>query len=145
MTTTAPPEVKPADQAAVLELVQRVVKSWKAHDANTLSSVYTDDVSMILPGVHVKGRDTVEKFMTEAFASKWKGTEVIGVPLELRYLSDDVIMLLSQGGAYPPGSKEVPETGAIRAMWIFVKHGDGWAIAAYGNTPTLAAFPIPGA
>lgn len=145
MTTLAPPAVSSEDQAAVHEIVQRITQSWKAQDAGGLSTVYAEDASIILPGANLKGLPQIREFMARAFATKWKGTQVLGQPLELRYLRDDVLLLVSQGGAYAPGASEVPEENAIRGMWIFVKQDGKWTIAAYGNTPTRAPIPIPDA
>ncbi len=145
MTTVAPPPIKAEDQAAIIELVRRITTSWKAQDASILGTVYTEDVSMLLPGAHLKGRDVAEEYMTEAFATKWKDTEVLGVPLEMRYLHDDVILLISHGGAYAPGSKEVSVDNAIRGIWVFIKQDGKWIITAYANTPVRATIPIPGA
>ncbi len=37
-------------------------------------------------------------------ATKWKGTDCLGQPLELKQLSDDIVVLSSQGGAYQPAT-----------------------------------------
>jgi uncharacterized protein (TIGR02246 family) len=135
--------VRPDDAAAVHEIVQRITVAWKTNDADALSAVYADDASVVLPGARLKGRPAIREWLAKAFATKWKGTQVLGYPLELRYLRDDVMLLVSHGGAYPPGATEVPEEHAIRGMWIFVKQNGSWTVGAYANTPVRASIPLP--
>jgi uncharacterized protein (TIGR02246 family) len=144
MTTEVATPVRAEDQAAVLGLVQRITTAWQANDAETLCTVYAQDASIILPGAHLKGRPAIQDWMTQALAGKWKGTQVLGAPLELRYLTDDTLLLLSSGGAYLPGATEVPVEHAIRGMWIFQKRDGEWIITAYGNTPVGSTLPLPG-
>lgn len=149
-TDTAAPTsagVKPQDAAAVRALVQRLVVAWREQDADKLALVYAPDVTLILPGGAAKGRDAVREYMAEAFRGKWKDTEVLGVPKELRYLDagEQVVLLLSEGGAYPCGGAEVPAENAIRAMWLFAKRDGEWVVDSYANTPLGSPIPVPAA
>jgi uncharacterized protein (TIGR02246 family) len=135
--------VRPEDAAAVTEIVQRITTSWNANDADVLSTVYAEDASVILPGANLKTRAAIRDWMAESFAGKWKGTHVLGSPLELRYISDDIMLLVSEGGAYLPGSVEVPVEHAIRGMWFFVKRDGEWLVHAYANTPVRHTIPLP--
>ncbi|MEU8194175.1 SgcJ/EcaC family oxidoreductase [Microbispora amethystogenes] len=153
MTSTRPTGGTPAapavtvsqdDAAAVLSVMRSLSGAWAGHDAETMAKLYTDDATLILPGVtYLKGRAAISDYMDAAFAGKWKGTRVAGVPLELRYAADDVIVLVSQGGAYRPGSAEVTAEDAIRGMWLFTRRDGQWAISGYVNTPLGAAVPLP--
>jgi uncharacterized protein (TIGR02246 family) len=135
--------VRPEDAGAVQALVDRITVSWNANDAASLSTVYAEDASIVLPGAVLKGRPAIEKWMAEAFSGKWNGTHVLGHPIELRYVRDDIIMLISHGGAFLPGSAEVPEKFAIRGIWLFVKNDGEWLIHGYGNTPVGETIPLP--
>ncbi|GAB3971221.1 SgcJ/EcaC family oxidoreductase [Plantactinospora veratri] len=135
--------VRPEDEKAVRDIVARITGAWNENNADELSTVYSEDASIVLPGAHLKGRPAIRDWMAEAFDGKWKGTHVLGAPLELRYIRDDVMLLLSQGGAYPPGATEVPVEHAIRGIWVFVKQDGEWTITGYGNTPVRAPIPLP--
>lgn len=135
--------VRPDDAAAVQEIVRRITMSWNENDADSLCTVYADDASVVLPGAQLKGQKNIREWMAQAFDGKWKGTHVIGQPLELRYLRDDVLLMISQGGAYLPGSSEVPVENAIRGIWVFIKENGEWTITGYGNTPVRAPIPLP--
>ena len=138
-----PANVAPEDVAAMSDVVARITAAWNANDAATLCAVYADDATVVLPGAILKGREAIEKWMTEAFEGKWKGTHVLGHPLELRYLAEDVMGLASHGGAYNPGDTEVPTHFAIRGAWVFIKRDGEWLVHFYANTPVYDTIVLP--
>lgn len=127
------------DRAAVAGVSARIVAAWAAHDADAFAATFTEDGSMILPGVYRKGRDEIRSFMADAFAGVYQGTRVTGQPIDVRFLSDTVAMLISQGGVLDPGQSEVSDERAIRATWTVVKRDGEWLLAAYQNSPRDAA------
>ncbi len=132
-TTSAGPG--PADQAAIAALTQKVVAAWAHADAETFASIFVEDGSMILPGVFRQGRSAIRDYMSEAFATTYKGTQVTGKPVDLRFLSPDVGLLLSMGGILGAGESEITSGNAIRASWLAVKRDGQWQLAAYQNSP----------
>ena len=146
--TTAPTPavpVRPEHAQAVGALIGRVVEGWREMDAVKFSEVYAPEASVILPGALIKGREAIHAYMAEAFAGKWKDTEVLGVPKEMRYLGEGekTVLLVSEGGAYTPGATEVTAENAIRAMWFFVERDGAWAVDCYANTPLDGVVPMP--
>jgi len=138
MTTTADTPVTygtPADQAAIAALTQRVIAAWAYHDAEAFAGVFVEDGTMILPGLFKKGRDDIRDYMASAFEGKYKGTQVTGKPIDLRFLTADSAILLSLGGVLEPGESELSEAGAVRASWTVVRRDGQWRLAAYQNTP----------
>jgi uncharacterized protein (TIGR02246 family) len=134
-TTTNPAALSDADKVAIASLTQRVVAAWAYHDADSFADVFTDDGTMILTGVYLKGRAAIRDHMAAAFEGVYKGTQVTGKPIDMRPLGDGAAILLSQGGVLAPGDSEVSETAAIRAAWVVVRHDGQWRLAAYQNTP----------
>ncbi|MBY8852232.1 SgcJ/EcaC family oxidoreductase [Saccharothrix longispora] len=124
-----------ADNAAIAALTQKVVAAWAYADAESFASVFTDDGTMILPGVFCASRDEVRTYMAEAFAGRYKGTQVIGKPISIRAVGPDVAILLSKGGILQPGETEMSEAGAIRASWLVVRREGQWRLFAYQNSP----------
>jgi uncharacterized protein (TIGR02246 family) len=143
MTTIDPsaPATVPseADQSAIAALPGRIGKAWANHDADAFADVFTEDGTMILPGVFKKGRDGIRSFMAQAFTGPFKGTQVTGQPINLNILTKDSAVLTTEGGVLAPGEKEVADARAIFASWIVVKRGDDWYVAAYQNGPRDAA------
>lgn len=129
-----------ADKAAVAALTQKVVAAWAYGDAESFAGVFTDDGTMILAGVYCKGRAEIQSYMEGAFAGRYKNTQVTGKPLDLRFLTKDIALLLSLGGVLEAGSTEVDEGSAIRASWLAARQDSGeWRLVAYQNTPRFPA------
>jgi len=128
-----------ADKAAIATLTQKVVASWAYQDAEGFASVFTDDGTMILAGVYCKGRAEIQSYMEEAFAGRYKGTQVTGKPVDMRFFSPDIALLLSLGGVLESGATEVDEDSAIRASWLCVRQDGQWKLVAYQNTPRYPA------
>ncbi|MFD1152014.1 SgcJ/EcaC family oxidoreductase [Saccharothrix hoggarensis] len=135
----ATPTTADADRGAVAGLTARIVAAWADHDADAFADVFTEDGTMILSGVYQAGRADIRAFMAAAFAGPYRGTRVTGTPFSLRFLRDDVAVLLTAGGVLAPGETEVAQDRAIRATWLAVKQNGEWRLAAYQNTPASPA------
>jgi uncharacterized protein (TIGR02246 family) len=122
-------------QAAVAAVPGRIVAAWAQHDADAFARNFTEDATMILPGVFCRGRDAIRGFMEQAFQGDLKGTRVTGTPVDVRLIGPGVAVLTTEGGVLEPGSGEVSPARAIRASWIVVQHGGEWLLAAYQNSP----------
>lgn len=131
----AGPSLSAADKEAAAAVPQRIVSAWKNQDAAAFAAVFTGDGSMILPGVCLKGRDQIQSFMSSAFAGPYKGTQVTGQPLDVRFFSDDAGIIITGGGVLAAGETQVSAERAIRASWIIVKQDKAWQLAAYHNCP----------
>jgi len=124
-----------ADQAAIAAVPGRIVAAWAKHDADEFAEVFTQDGTMILPGVFKKGRDEIRSFMAHAFAGPFQGTQVTGQPINLNVLTADSAVLTTAGGVLAAGETEVSDERAIRANWTVVKRDGEWQLAAYQNSP----------
>ncbi|HYN93382.1 MAG TPA: SgcJ/EcaC family oxidoreductase [Pilimelia sp.] len=138
MTVTIAPTASgptSGDQAAVAALPQRVVAAWAEHDAEAFASVFTEDGTLILPGLYLKGRDAIRDHMAAAFAGPYRGTRVTGQPIDIRFFGRDTGMLITLGGVLAAGATEVAPAQAIRASWLAVRQDGRWQLAAYQNSP----------
>ncbi|WP_410655375.1 SgcJ/EcaC family oxidoreductase [Amycolatopsis sp. lyj-112] len=135
MTTTEAAKVTDEDKGAIAALTQKVIAAWADHDADAFADLFTEDATMILAGSFAESREAIRSFLKEAYATSYKGTRVTGTPINLRFLSADSAVLLTQGGVLFKGESEVADHNAIRASWTVVRQADGWRLAAYQNTP----------
>lgn len=141
MTSTAPArETSPeAVQAAVAAVPARIVAAWAAQDADAFADVFTEQGSMILPGVLQVGRDAVRAFMTRAFAGPYRGTRVTGTPVALQLTGPGTAVVVTRGGVLHGDETEVPAERAIHATWVVVERDGQWQLAAYQNSPAHSA------
>jgi uncharacterized protein (TIGR02246 family) len=120
----------------VQQVPNRIVAAWAKNDAESFAKVFAEDGTLVLPGgVFLKGRDEIRSHMAELYSGRYKGTSVTGKPQMIKPLSDDIVLLITQGGVLAPGEKEVSQDEAIRASWLLVKQNGQWLITAYQNTP----------
>ncbi|HEU5475573.1 MAG TPA: SgcJ/EcaC family oxidoreductase [Actinophytocola sp.] len=140
--TTSPENA--ADAAAVAALTQRVIAAWAYHDADAFAEVFTEDGTMILPGLYRKGREEIREYLKDAFDNQYKGTQVTGRPLDIRFFGSEAGVLITQGGVLAPGESAVSDDQAIRASWLVVKQDGEWRLAGYQNSPAVRTLPVPG-
>jgi uncharacterized protein (TIGR02246 family) len=124
-----------AERDRIALMPERLVAAWEAQDADAFADLFTDDGTLVLPGVYKQGRDEIREFMAAAFASDYKGTTVTGQPIAMRPLASGAIALLTVGAVLRPPDFELSERNAVRASWILVKQNTDWKLAVYHNCP----------
>lgn len=114
----------------------RLIAAWARNDASGVADSFTEDGILILPGDVLKqGREEIRAFMTAAYAGPFKGTGVTGVPVDVRFVTDDVALLRTHGGILEPGATEIDPELAVRSTWVTVRVNGEWQLAAYQNSP----------
>lgn len=141
MTT---PQVGPAEQAAVATLTQQLLAAWAYQDADAIADLFTEDGTLILPGIYRQSRQDIRAYFKDAFANQYDGTQVVGKPISMRFFGPDVALLLSSGGVLAAGETEVSDAQAVRASWFAVRVDGKWRLAAYQNSPAKRGLPFPG-
>jgi uncharacterized protein (TIGR02246 family) len=123
------------DGAAVAALPMRIIAAWAKHDADAFAEVFTEDGSLILPGAYRKGREAIRALMADGFAGPYRGTQVTGQAVDLRFVAQGVAVLITEGGVLAPGETVVADERRIRASWVAVNRDGQWQLAAYQNSP----------
>jgi uncharacterized protein (TIGR02246 family) len=60
---------------------------------------------------------------------------VVDAPQSVRYLGEDVAVVISEGGILMAGQTEPAAEGRVRATWVLAKRDGQWWVAAYHNSP----------
>ena len=136
-TTSAPGNAEAADamRAAVAAVPARMIAAWAAHDAEAFADLFVEDGTLILPGLYRKGRAEIRDFMAESFTTTYRGTRVMGEPIDVKVLGPGAVALITEGGVIAAGERECTAAAAIRASWILVNRDGHWRLAVYHNCP----------
>ena len=120
---------------SVLGIIQAVYDAWADNDAEAFAALYTEDATVVQPGIHKKNREDVRATMAAGFAGPLKGSRVLDEPVSLRFLGSDAAVVITQGGVLMAGQSEVPPERIVRATWVLTRMNDHWYVAAYQSSP----------
>jgi uncharacterized protein (TIGR02246 family) len=125
------------DEEGVRALLVGLASAWAANDGTAFAELFSADGSVVLPGdIYLKNKEHIRGFMTAAYQGPYKGTNVVGTALDIRFIDAATSVMITEGGVLAPGETEVAPERAIRATWVSVKQDDGeWKLAAYHNSP----------
>lgn len=124
-----------ADEAAVRAVVDRINAAWDAHDGNAFADVYTEDATMVLSGDRfLRGRETIRADLVHEFQGRHLGTRLISDVVDLRFISEETAVVITEGGVLVPGETTPAAEREIRATWTCAKQNGKWYLAAYQNT-----------
>jgi uncharacterized protein (TIGR02246 family) len=66
----------------------------------------------------------------------WRaGPRVAARPVNVRFLTGDTAIMVSEDGIIFPGRDAVASERLVRATWVLVRRDGGWRIASYHNSP----------
>jgi uncharacterized protein (TIGR02246 family) len=126
---TQSPEFKAAEDAA-----QRYMAAYNQGDAKTLATFFAEDIDYIdEDGAEVKGRDAIQKLLTENFQAH-PGVQLDLTVDEVKQLTPDV--RVNRGFA-----TVTPKSGAASAtryVSVSVKNGEQWLISQLTETEAPA-------
>ena len=127
------------DAAAIQAVLADSYKAWDAGDADGMVANYTEDATAIMTGSLRDSREVIRESMALAFAGPLKGSSTSNKQLSLRFVGSDAAIVVSESGILFAGETEVPDTGKVNATWVLEKRDGQWLIAAYHNSPVMAA------
>lgn len=129
------------DEAAIQAVLKASYEAWDNGDAGGMTANYTEDATAIMTGSLRDGREVIRENMAVAFAGPLQGSSTVNTQLSLRFVGGDAAVVVSESGILFAGQTEVPDAGKVNATWMFEKRDGQWLIAAYHNSPVLAAQP----
>ena len=113
-TTTAGSD---ADRQAVLDVLARLYRAWEAGDTEAFVADYTEDASVIQPGVYEKDREEIRTNTAAAFAGPLNGSRVAARPVNVRFPTGDTAIVVSEDGIIFPGQDAIASERLARATW----------------------------
>ncbi|HEX9540979.1 MAG TPA: SgcJ/EcaC family oxidoreductase [Streptosporangiaceae bacterium] len=132
-------EAQKKKEAAVLDVVKGVHEAWNNADPDAFVAEYLEDASAILPGAYMKSREEIRGAMAFSFNGPLKGTRSSDKVLDVRFLNDDAVVVISETGILVPGETEAPPERTVYATWVLARQDGKWLLAAYSNSPSVAS------
>ena len=127
------------DETAVREIVRQMENGWNAHDGKAFSAPFAPDADyVVVNGMYLKGRDSVEKGHAEIFATIYKDSRNTATVKSLRFVRKDVAVVHVEWNLEFRMGGETRKGQALSTI-IMAKDNGKWSIVAFQNTPVQAA------
>jgi uncharacterized protein (TIGR02246 family) len=125
------------DTEAVRDVLRRAYAAWADNDADAFAALYTDDATVVMPGVFHPDRAAIHSYMSAGFAGPLEGSRALDEERSLRVVGDAAIVI-SRSIILRAGEDDTPDDAdarAVTATWVLARTAGGWKIAAYANAP----------
>jgi uncharacterized protein (TIGR02246 family) len=119
----------------VRAVLEALYVAWANNDADAFVALYTEDATVVMPGIFNRGKDNVRAYMAAAFAGPLRGSRGVDEPQSIRIFGDDTAIVVSEAGILMAGETSLPADRLRRATWVLAKQDGAWRIAAYHNCP----------
>lgn len=121
-----------ADEAALRENVKALETGWNTKSGAVFAKPFAEDADyVIINGMYIKGRATIESAHQRIFDTIYKDTTISLTVKQIRFLRPDVAVIHAAGHREGP-TKEL--TGDAMLTFVMTKEKQGWTIAAFQNT-----------
>lgn len=119
------------DAQEIDAVLDRMVTAWNAGDAHAYAAEFTEDATYVIyAGIAYQGREEIERSHVPVFETYQRGSRMTMKVLSTTHLSDDVVVVLTEGGLSRRGPARLNKV----QTFTLVRHGDGWRCAAFQNT-----------
>jgi uncharacterized protein (TIGR02246 family) len=121
-----------ADEAAMRENVKQLESGWNTKSGAVFAKAFAEDADyVVINGMYIKGRATIETQHQRIFDTIYKDTRINLTVKQIRFLRPDVAVVHVNGHRDGP-TKEL--TGDAFLTLVMTKDQHGWTIAAFQNT-----------
>ncbi|MEE4543385.1 SgcJ/EcaC family oxidoreductase [Streptomyces sp. V4-01] len=122
-------------EGAALTVPLRARAAWEANDARTYAGLFVENGSELIGDTQLKGSQEVLEYLTEAFEGPYRGSRLVEEPEDIRLISDDVAVVVTQGGVVRSGETAALPENRYRAMWMIVKRDGDWRLFTHQTSP----------
>ncbi|MEU4775981.1 SgcJ/EcaC family oxidoreductase [Micromonospora sp. NPDC023644] len=122
-------------EGAVLTVPLRFRGAWESNDADAVADVFTENGSMLAGDNQLKGREEIRAYLREAFAGPYQGARLVDEPLEIKMLTDDVALAVTQGGIVRDGAGELAPEDEVRTTWVVARRDGDWHLMSHQSSP----------
>lgn len=122
-------------EGAVLTAPLRARAAWEAGDAQAYSALFTEQGSELIGDVQLRGREEIAEYLTRAFAESYAGSRLSETPVDIRLLTEDVAVAVTEGGILRRGEDTPIPENTFRGQWILVRQGGEWKLLSHQTSP----------
>jgi uncharacterized protein (TIGR02246 family) len=124
-----------ADEAALRENVKSLETGWNTKSGAVFAKPFAEDADyVVINGMYIKGRATIESAHQRIFDTIYKDTTISLTVKQVRFLRPDVAVIHVAGHREGP-TKELTQDAML--TFVMTKEKQGWTIAAFQNTAVL--------
>ena len=121
-----------ADEAAIRESVKQMETGWNTKSGAVFAKPFAEDADyVVINGMYIKGRATIESAHQRIFDTIYKDTNLTLAVKQIRFLRADVAVVHVEGLRTGPANEL--NQGAMLTLTM-TKEKQGWVIAAFQNT-----------
>jgi uncharacterized protein (TIGR02246 family) len=118
----------------VYAVIRAAYDAWADNDADAFAALYTDDATVVQPGIYKKSKEDIRTSMAAAFVGPLKGSRVWDEPQSIRLIGSDAAVVISESGVLMAGETELPSARLVRCTWLLTRQEEQWYVAAYQNS-----------
>jgi len=121
-----------ADEAAMRESVKQMETGWNTKSGALFAKAFAEDADyVVINGMYIKGRPTIESAHQQIFDTIYKDTTISLTVKQIRFLRSDVAVV--HVAAHRDGPTKDHTQDAMLTL-VMTKEKHGWVIAAFQNT-----------
>jgi len=124
-----------ANEAAMRESVKQMETGWNTKSGALFAKPFAEDADyVVINGMYIKGRATIETQHQRIFDTIYKDTRINLTVKQIRFLRPDVAVVHVNGHRDGP-TKELNQDAILTL--VMTKEQHGWSIAAFQNTAVV--------
>ncbi len=122
------------DEAAIRAVIANLSDAWTKGDARLWGEQFAEDADFTAwMGAYGKGREVIAGEHARIFQTIYRGTKLRLSVRSIRFLRDDVAVVLAEG-AVAKREEEFPPTPEVVPAVVLTKEKGRWQIAVFQNT-----------
>ena len=130
--THSAPDGRAADEAAIRESVKQMETGWNTKSGALFAKPFAEDADyVVINGMYIKGRATIESAHQRIFDTIYKDTNITLTVKQIRFLRPDVAVVHVEG--HRTSSTQALAQDAMMTL-LMTKEKLGWMISAFQNT-----------
>jgi uncharacterized protein (TIGR02246 family) len=122
-------------EGAVLSVPLRVRGAWDRNDADAIADVFTENGSMLFGDEQLTSREAIRSYLTDIFAGSYRGSKVEDDPVDIQAITENVALVISEGGVVRSGESSLPAGRSNRTTWVVVRERGEWRLFSYQSSP----------